>query len=211
MCAVSWMNDGVITVSCALQMVLSPRCPTGSSEQLGSHQVCPAPRHSNIHCRWHSSAHLFHSSVSCSRFPRESNHLIDLPCDYSALINQASSFTWVTRLMNQRRLITKSCRFSTESCSPDSIRQIIDLLLILAWSRCPKSGGDKSRAPTLCLVCGTMLCSQSYCCQTELEGEDVGACTAHTFACGAGVGIFLRFVQGCRLEPVNKMGKLFNE
>uniref|UniRef100_A0A8C7SNJ1 E3 ubiquitin-protein ligase n=1 Tax=Oncorhynchus mykiss TaxID=8022 RepID=A0A8C7SNJ1_ONCMY len=58
--------------------------------------------------------------------------------------------------------------------------------------RCPKSGGDKSRAPTLCLVCGSMLCSQSYCCQTELDGEDVGACTAHTFACGAGVGIFLR-------------------
>uniref|UniRef100_A0A8C8IGG3 E3 ubiquitin-protein ligase n=1 Tax=Oncorhynchus tshawytscha TaxID=74940 RepID=A0A8C8IGG3_ONCTS len=79
-----------------------------------------------------------------------SNSLIDLPDDYSALINQASSFT------------------------------------------CPKSGGDKSRAPTLCLVCGSMLCSQSYCCQTELEGEDVGACTAHTFACGAGVGIFLR-------------------
>ncbi|XP_046723930.1 E3 ubiquitin-protein ligase UBR2 isoform X1 [Silurus meridionalis] len=85
-----------------------------------------------------------------SSFPRESNKLIVLPEDYSALINQASSFT------------------------------------------CPKSGGDKSRAPTLCLVCGTMLCSQSYCCQTELEGEDVGACTAHTFACGAGVGIFLR-------------------
>ncbi|CAB1312562.1 unnamed protein product, partial [Coregonus sp. 'balchen'] len=83
-------------------------------------------------------------------YPRESNSLIDLPDDYSALINQASSFT------------------------------------------CPKSGGDKSRAPTLCLVCGSMLCSQSYCCQTELEGEDVGACIAHTFACGAGVGIFLR-------------------
>uniref|UniRef100_A0A4W4FQ45 E3 ubiquitin-protein ligase n=1 Tax=Electrophorus electricus TaxID=8005 RepID=A0A4W4FQ45_ELEEL len=83
-------------------------------------------------------------------FPRESNKLIELPEDYSALINQASSFT------------------------------------------CPKSGGDKSRAPTLCLVCGALLCSQSYCCQTELEGEDVGACTAHTFACGAGVGIFLR-------------------
>uniref|UniRef100_A0A8C9W3E4 E3 ubiquitin-protein ligase n=1 Tax=Scleropages formosus TaxID=113540 RepID=A0A8C9W3E4_SCLFO len=86
----------------------------------------------------------------CAFFPRESNRLIDLPDDYSALINQASSFT------------------------------------------CPKSGGDKSRAPTLCLVCGTMLCSQSYCCQAELDGEDVGACTAHTFTCGSGVGIFLR-------------------
>lgn len=58
--------------------------------------------------------------------------------------------------------------------------------------RCPRSGGDKSRAPTLCLVCGCMLCSQSYCCQTEVDGEDVGACTAHTFTCGAGVGLFLR-------------------
>uniref|UniRef100_UPI00398E757E E3 ubiquitin-protein ligase UBR2 n=1 Tax=Pristiophorus japonicus TaxID=55135 RepID=UPI00398E757E len=83
-------------------------------------------------------------------YPRESNKLIDLPDDYSCLINRASCFT------------------------------------------CPKSGGDKSRAPTLCLVCGGMLCSQSYCCQTELEGEDVGACTAHTYTCGCGVGIFLR-------------------
>uniref|UniRef100_A0A8C6K9E8 E3 ubiquitin-protein ligase n=1 Tax=Nothobranchius furzeri TaxID=105023 RepID=A0A8C6K9E8_NOTFU len=84
------------------------------------------------------------------RFPRESNRLINLPEDYSVLINQASSFT------------------------------------------CPRSGGDKSRAPTLCLVCGSMLCSQSYCCQMEVEGEDVGACTAHTFTCGAGIGLFLR-------------------
>ncbi|XP_068183041.1 E3 ubiquitin-protein ligase UBR2 isoform X1 [Antennarius striatus] len=84
------------------------------------------------------------------QFPRESNRLIDLPEDYSVLINQASSFT------------------------------------------CPRSGGDKARAPTLCLVCGSLLCSQSYCCQTEVEGEDVGACTAHTFTCGAGLGLFLR-------------------
>uniref|UniRef100_A0A8C2EZR1 E3 ubiquitin-protein ligase n=1 Tax=Cyprinus carpio TaxID=7962 RepID=A0A8C2EZR1_CYPCA len=96
------------------------------------------------------SSSVHYSTISYFRFPRESNHLIELPGDYSALINQASSFT------------------------------------------CPKSGGDKSRAPTLCLVCGAMLCSQSYCCQSELEGVDVGACTAHTFACGAGVGIFLR-------------------
>ncbi|XP_068457943.1 E3 ubiquitin-protein ligase UBR2 isoform X2 [Clinocottus analis] len=84
------------------------------------------------------------------KFPRESNQLIQLPEDYSVLINQASSFT------------------------------------------CPRSGGDKSRAPTLCLVCGSMLCSQSYCCQTEVDGEDVGACTAHTSTCGAGLGLFLR-------------------
>ncbi|KAM9365047.1 LOW QUALITY PROTEIN: E3 ubiquitin-protein ligase UBR2 [Pholidichthys leucotaenia] len=90
------------------------------------------------------------------KFPRESNHLIGLPEDYSKLINQTSTFT------------------------------------------CPRSGGDKSRAPTLCLVCGAMLCSQSYCCQTEVDGEDVGACTAHTFTCGAGLGLFLR-VRECQV------------
>uniref|UniRef100_A0A8C5PGM3 E3 ubiquitin-protein ligase n=1 Tax=Leptobrachium leishanense TaxID=445787 RepID=A0A8C5PGM3_9ANUR len=63
---------------------------------------------------------------------------------------------------------------------------------------CPKSGSDKSRTPTLCLVCGAMLCSQSYCCQTELEGDDVGACTAHTYVCGSGMGIFLR-VRECQI------------
>nr|XP_042121710.1 E3 ubiquitin-protein ligase UBR2 [Peromyscus maniculatus bairdii] len=89
-------------------------------------------------------------------YPRGSNKLIDLPEDYSSLINQASSFS------------------------------------------CPKSGGDKSRAPTLCLVCGSLLCSQSYCCQAELEGEDVGACTAHTYSCGSGAGIFLR-VRECQV------------
>lgn len=31
--------------------------------------------------------------------------------------------------------------------------------------RCPNSDGDDSRSPTLCLVCGRLLCSQSYCCQ----------------------------------------------
>ncbi|XP_078505840.1 E3 ubiquitin-protein ligase UBR2 isoform X1 [Lissotriton helveticus] len=93
---------------------------------------------------------------SAISFPRESNRLIDLPEDYSSLINQASNFS------------------------------------------CPKSGGDKGRAPTLCLVCGTMLCSQSYCCQTEVDGDDVGACTAHTYTCGSGVGIFLR-VRECQV------------
>uniref|UniRef100_A0A7N5ZZ28 E3 ubiquitin-protein ligase n=1 Tax=Anabas testudineus TaxID=64144 RepID=A0A7N5ZZ28_ANATE len=99
--------------------------------------------------RLHHSHHTLLEPL-IHRFPRESNRLIDLPEDYSTLINQASSFT------------------------------------------CPRSGGDKSRAPTLCLICGSMLCSQSYCCQTEVDGEDVGACTAHAFTCGAGLGLFLR-------------------
>lgn len=70
--------------------------------------------------------------------------------------------------------------------------------MILVFS-CPNSDGDDSRAPALCLICGEMLCSQSYCCQTEVEGGDkVGACAAHAQKCGAGVGVFLR-VRECQI------------
>uniref|UniRef100_A0A3B3CFX9 E3 ubiquitin-protein ligase n=1 Tax=Oryzias melastigma TaxID=30732 RepID=A0A3B3CFX9_ORYME len=107
---------------------------------LNSSGQVPVSGRSITHCetrclcryRWcHHPAlkHTLQGGGDFIRFPRESNRLIDLPEDYSVLINQASSFT------------------------------------------CPRSGGDKSRAPTLCLVCGAMLCSQSYCCQVEVDGE----------------------------------------
>lgn len=64
---------------------------------------------------------------------------------------------------------------------------------------CPNSDGDDSRAPALCLICGEMLCSHSYCCQTEVEGgHKMGACAAHAQTCGAGVGVFLR-VRECQI------------
>uniref|UniRef100_A0A1B6DEC1 E3 ubiquitin-protein ligase n=1 Tax=Clastoptera arizonana TaxID=38151 RepID=A0A1B6DEC1_9HEMI len=84
------------------------------------------------------------------------NQLVDLPDDYSELINTVSLFT------------------------------------------CPNSDREDSRNPTMCLVCGEMLCSQSYCCQTELDKSLVGACTYHTHRCGAGASIFLR-VRECEI------------
>ncbi|KAA0186352.1 hypothetical protein HAZT_HAZT000774 [Hyalella azteca] len=61
---------------------------------------------------------------------------------------------------------------------------------------CPSSTvGEKSSTPTICLVCGTMMCSQTYCCQTELPDatkQMVGATTAHAHTCCAGSGMFLR-------------------
>ncbi|KAL3874810.1 hypothetical protein ACJMK2_037773 [Sinanodonta woodiana] len=90
------------------------------------------------------------------RYPLSINRLIELPEDYSELINKVSTFT------------------------------------------CPKSDGDDSRAPTMCLVCGKMLCSQSYCCQTEFMGVTMGAATEHAYLCGAGSGVFLR-VRECQI------------
>ena len=73
-----------------------------------------------------------------------------------------------------------------------------------SFCSCPKSDGDDSRAPTMCLVCGTMLCSQSYCCQTEMDNATVGAATAHAQTCGAGTGIFLRLVSDARCNTITQ-------
>uniref|UniRef100_A0A3B4B2P5 E3 ubiquitin-protein ligase n=1 Tax=Periophthalmus magnuspinnatus TaxID=409849 RepID=A0A3B4B2P5_9GOBI len=99
--------------------------------------------------------YLFIDQLFC-RYPRRRNRLIDLPEDYSALLNQASHF------------------------------------------QCPKSTDDERKHPTLCLCCGAMLCSLSSCCLSQVDGEDVGACTAHAATCGAGVGMFLR-IRECEI------------
>ncbi|XP_077394028.1 E3 ubiquitin-protein ligase UBR1 isoform X1 [Festucalex cinctus] len=109
--------------------------------------------------RWCSSPAItkgLRGKTQTIRFPRRRNQLIDLPEDYSALLNQASHF------------------------------------------QCPKSTDDERKHPTLCLFCGAMLCSQSSCCLSQLDGEDVGACTAHAATCGAGVGMFLR-IRECEI------------
>lgn len=89
--------------------------------------------------------------------PLPVNHLLELPHDYSELMNS-----------------------------------------VLSTFTCPNSDHDDSRNPTMCLVCGEILCSQSYCCQTELNKTQVGACNYHAHKCGAGVGIFLR-VRECEI------------
>lgn len=88
--------------------------------------------------------------------PLQINRLVELPSDYSELINTVSSFT------------------------------------------CPNSDHEDSRNPTMCLVCGEILCSQSYCCQIEVNNTHLGACNFHASKCGAGIGIFLR-VRECEV------------
>jgi len=104
-------------------------------------------------------------------YPLSVNKLIELPEDYSDLINSASLFM------------------------------------------CPNSmGSDESRIPTLCLVCGEMLCSGSFCCQVELNKSTssrhnmIGAASAHMQTCGAGNGIFLR-VRQCQVVLLSGQNK----
>lgn len=97
-------------------------------------------------------------------------------------------------------------------CVPP-VRKLVDLPVdysdlintVLTFS-CPNNDRDESsRNPTMCLACGVTLCSMTYCCQYEIEGITVGACTNHASECGAGVGIFLR-IRECDilLLGVNK-------
>lgn len=90
------------------------------------------------------------------REPLPVNRLVNLPSDYSELINTVSAFT------------------------------------------CPNSEHEDSRNPTMCLMCSEVLCSQSYCCQQDVNNTIVGACNAHAMKCGAGIGVFLR-VRECEI------------
>ncbi|XP_058788603.1 E3 ubiquitin-protein ligase UBR2 [Phymastichus coffea] len=105
---------------------------------------------------WSKHPQCLHELDKQIREPLKINRLVELPDDYSELMNTVSMFT------------------------------------------CPNSDKEDSRNPTMCLVCGEMLCSQSYCCQTELNKAMVGACTSHANKCGAGVGLFLR-VRDCEI------------
>ena len=81
--------------------------------------------------------------------PHTTNQLIDLPEDYTELINR------------------------------------------VALLPCASSDAYDARSPTLCLVCGAMLFSNSFANQRDVDGENYGSCCYHAFECGAGVGIFL--------------------
>ncbi|XP_055586307.1 E3 ubiquitin-protein ligase UBR1-like isoform X2 [Uranotaenia lowii] len=85
------------------------------------------------------------------------------------------------------------------------VRQLIDLpddysdlINSVSLFMCPNNIKDDSRNPTMCLVCGEILCSQSFCCQKELDRNSVGSCTYHAHTCGAGIGIFLR-IRDCEI------------
>jgi len=57
-------------------------------------------------------------------------------------------------------------------------------------TKCQKCG-TVPQEPSLCLVCGRLLCTKSKCCK---EGE-FGECYLHAQRCSAGVGVFLMVKQ----------------
>ncbi|XP_068110247.1 E3 ubiquitin-protein ligase UBR1 isoform X2 [Hyperolius riggenbachi] len=64
--------------------------------------------------------------------------------------------------------------------------------------RCPKSQHTEHKQPAMCLLCGAILCSHNTCCQEIVNGEELGACTAHSQRCGADLCIFLK-IRECKV------------
>ncbi|KAF1770368.1 hypothetical protein GCK72_002186 [Caenorhabditis remanei] len=80
---------------------------------------------------------------------------------------------------------------------PERYSQLINQV---ATFKCPTIPIEESTSnvPTLCLVCGTILCSQAYCCQKIINKQSYGACRYHMSQCSGSVGMFLR-VRDCSL------------
>ncbi|XP_076803033.1 E3 ubiquitin-protein ligase UBR2-like [Clavelina lepadiformis] len=79
-----------------------------------------------------------------------------------------------------------------------------DVIAVASDFKCPRFGSNSdSVSPTMCLICGVMLCSQSYCCQNTLGGINYGACAYHSYKCNYGCGIFLRS-RDCTIFLLNE-------
>jgi len=89
---------------------------------------------------------------------------------------------------------------------PVSKRSLIDLpedytdLLNKAITyECPNWSADrKSKSFAICLLCGKLVCYESYCCKGEIDNTKVGGCTLHARKCGADLGLFIK-LSSCQL------------
>lgn len=84
--------------------------------------------------------------------------------------------------------------------------QVHDTLNAIVLDRkCPSTGGPL-QDPCVCLLCGTIICSQAECCRNS-KGQ--GGCTQHLEACGQNVGIFLDIRRCVVLMMYQRNGSFF--
>jgi len=78
-------------------------------------------------------------------------------------------------------------------------KNYIQVLNMADGFQCPKTN-EESRAPALCLVCGTLICCLTKCCEEQIQttsgANNVGGCTVHAQLCSGGTGIFL-YIRKC--------------
>ncbi|KAG4075561.1 hypothetical protein HA402_003386 [Bradysia odoriphaga] len=136
---------------------------------------------------------------------------LGLSTDIESYLSNKESYSFMSSLANHKDIdnVAKSLRGNGDSviypCVPNVKRFIdlpddySDLINSVSSFTCPNNDRDDTRNPSMCLVCGDILCSMTYCCQKEMiNNQTVGACTYHAQECGAGVGIFLR-IRDCEI------------
>ncbi|XP_050524886.1 E3 ubiquitin-protein ligase UBR2 [Daktulosphaira vitifoliae] len=137
----------------------------------------------------------YHNMCCYLGLPTTCRELLDKPF-VEVLINKWITNDKIVKIRNGEKIPFKNWTQVNELVQlPDDYSELINTVSMFT---CPNSDHEDSRNPTMCLVCGAMLCSQSYCCQTELKRLLVGACSSHAYTCGCGVGIFLR-VRECEV------------
>ncbi|KAH8330115.1 hypothetical protein KR059_001969 [Drosophila kikkawai] len=154
-------------------------------------------------------------------FPTDQPDRFELMCQYLGLESQLGAYfdmeTVYATMMHSFASHPDISREVAHRCQPESgsglevvpcLRPLprlkplfddySDLINSVSDIFCPNNEREEMKTPTMCLICGAILCGQSYCCQPELGMMTVGACTHHAHDCGAEVGIFLR-IRDCQV------------
>ncbi|RKP02044.1 hypothetical protein CXG81DRAFT_18219 [Caulochytrium protostelioides] len=71
----------------------------------------------------------------------------------------------------------------------------LDTILEVAQNRVCQNCKQPPNDPAVCLLCGMIVCGQSYCCQVGVRGE----CSMHRDVCAYHIGIFLWISKGVLL------------
>lgn len=144
----------------------------------------------------------------------------DMESVYATMMQSFASHMYIRtelfeRALSKRQGLAPSPSSSTTASAQESFRTLVpcqrplprlvtlfedysDLINSVSDIFCPNNEREEMKMPTMCLICGTILCGHSYCCQPELGKINVGACTHHAHDCGAEVGIFLR-IRDCQV------------
>lgn len=87
----------------------------------------------------------------------------------------------------------------------------IDLIVKASQYTCPRIQFGKIQTTAMCLVCGEMVCFQSYCCQETIGEINFGPCNVHAHRCCGDLGIFLT-LDKCQvlLLPLRTQGYFIN-
>jgi len=112
----------------------------------------------------------YHNMCCYLGLPTTCKEILDKPY-VDALINKWSENDKLIKIKQGEKIPFKDWLHINELVQlPDDYSELINTVSMFT---CPNSDHEDSRNPTMCLVCGAMLCSQSYCCQTEVKRATV--------------------------------------